>query len=287
MTTPLEETYRQRILRVQLFIQEHLGEELPLDRLARIAHFSPFHFHRVFRGLVGEGVGEYVRRLRLESAAVALKTTRRSVIRVALDAGYETHEAFSRAFRQLYGVSPSQFRSGRQPRHSPNPEGPTVTTDLTTREVRIETVPPRRVAFLRHVGPYGEASSTFDRLMAWAGPRGLLGPRTLVLGICHDDPDVTAADKLRMDCCVTVDDRATAEGEVSVQTLPGGECAVLTHVGPYAQLGESYRWLFGVWLPASGREPGNAPAFEVYHGSPRDTPPEQLRTDIHLPLQPR
>src|SRR5262245_7122707 len=105
MTTPTEQTYRQRILKVQLFIQEHLDEELSLERLARVAHFSPYHFHRIFRGLVGEGVTEHVRRLRLESAAVALKTTERSIIQVALDAGYGTHEAFTRAFRQQFGVS--------------------------------------------------------------------------------------------------------------------------------------------------------------------------------------
>ena len=76
--------------------------------------FSPYHFHRIFKGVVGEGVNEYVRRLRLESAAVALKTTDRGVLQVALDAGYGTHEAFTRAFRQLFGVSPTQFRAGKR-----------------------------------------------------------------------------------------------------------------------------------------------------------------------------
>src|SRR5207253_4223259 len=103
--TTTEQTYRQRILIVQLFIEEHLDEELSLDRLARVAHFSPYHFHRLFRALVGETVTEYVRRLRLESAAVALKTTDKTVLQVALDAGYGTHEAFTRAFRQMFGIS--------------------------------------------------------------------------------------------------------------------------------------------------------------------------------------
>src|SRR5262245_62376267 len=109
--TPTQETYRRRILAVQLFIEEHLEEELGLDRLARVAHFSPFHFHRLFRALVGEAVSEYVRRLRLEAAAVLLKTTGRPVTQVAFDAGYTTHEAFTRAFRLMFGVSPSQYRA--------------------------------------------------------------------------------------------------------------------------------------------------------------------------------
>jgi AraC-like DNA-binding protein len=119
MTTATEQTYRQRILRVQLFIQEHLDEELSLERLARVAHFSPYHFHRIFRALVGEGVNEHVRRLRLESAAVDLKNTGRTVLEIALDAGYGTHEAFTRAFRQMFGVSPSQYRAGQHPLYSP------------------------------------------------------------------------------------------------------------------------------------------------------------------------
>jgi AraC family transcriptional regulator len=283
--TPTEQTYRERILKVQRFIQEHLDEELPLDRLARVAHFSPYHFHRIFRGLVGEGAHEYVRRLRLESAAFALKSSGRSIIRVALDAGYGTHEAFSRAFRQQFGVSPSQYRAGRKPL-SPK-EIVTMTTDTAVREVRFETVPPRRVAFLRHVGPYHTVGATFGRLMAWAGPRGLLGTQELVIAIPYDDPEVTPADKVRTDCCVTVGDDVGPDGEVGVQTLEGGECAVLTHTGPYRQLGESYRWLFGTWLPASGRELRNAPAFEIARNSPQDTPSEQLRTDVYLPLEPR
>ncbi len=282
---PTEQTYRERILTVQRFIQEHLDEELPLERLARVAHFSPYHFHRIFRGLVGEAVSEYVRRLRLESAALALKSSGRSVIRVALDAGYGTHEAFSRAFRQQFGVSPSQYRAGRRP--VPPQESVTMTTVTADREVRFETVPPRRVAFLRHVGPYSEVKETFGRLMAWAGRRGLLGPQALPIAVPHDDPEVTAPEKLRCDCCVAVGEEVGPDGEVGVQTLPGGEYAVLTHVGPYRRLGESYRWLFGTWLPASGRELRNSPAYEIARNSPDSTPPEQLRTDIYLPLEPR
>ena len=74
-----QQTYRNRILRVQLFIEEHLDEELALEQLARLAHFSPYHFHRVFRAMVGETVGEHVRRLRLERAALRLSSTDRPV----------------------------------------------------------------------------------------------------------------------------------------------------------------------------------------------------------------
>jgi AraC family transcriptional regulator len=282
--TPTGQTYRERILKVQLFIQQHLDEELSLDRLARVAHFSPYHFHRIFRGLVGEGVNEYVRRLRLESAAILLKTTRRGITRIALDAGYGTHEAFTRAFRQMFGVSPSQFRAGRRPAHDPK-EKTTMTTTSTPPETRLEEFPPRRVAFIRHVGPYDSVGATHGKLMAWAQGRGLLRPVTLCIGIPLDDPEVTPPEKLRYDCCITVDDGVQAEGEVGVQTVEGGTYAVATHRGPYRQVGETYQWLYGHWLPASDREPRNAPSLVI--GRKMNAPPEELLTDVCVPLEPR
>src|SRR5262245_14060312 len=84
--------------------------ELDLETLAQSAALSPFHFRRVFRGMVGETALELTRRLRMERAAWLLGTTDRAVTAIAFDAGYETHEAFTRAFRMSYGVSPSGFR---------------------------------------------------------------------------------------------------------------------------------------------------------------------------------
>src|SRR5262245_60431909 len=106
MRTTTQQDYEQRILRVLLHIQSHLDHALDLDELASLAHFSPHHFHRIFRGMVGEPVMEHVRRLRLERSAFQLKTTSRPVTQIAFDAGYETHEAFTRAFRAMFRESP-------------------------------------------------------------------------------------------------------------------------------------------------------------------------------------
>lgn len=295
MKSQTEQTYRHRILRVLLYIQDHLHRDPSLEELAGVANFSAFHFHRIFKAMVGEPVREYVRRLRLESAAVALKLTDRGVTDIAFDAGYETHEAFTRAFKAMFGASPSVFRADHRatldPSLSPHPEATPMISSIDADSVRIEEFPPRRVVFMRHTGPYPEVGPTFERFLQWAGLQGLFGPDTLVLGVSHDDPDVTPADKLRYDCCMTVgaddalDEQAMAEANVGVQTLEGGPHAVITHEGPYEQLGEVYGWLFGRWLPASGREPRDAPCFEVYLNSPEDTEPAQLLTDIYLPLK--
>jgi AraC family transcriptional regulator len=291
------QTYEERMLRVLVYIQERLDEALPLARLARVAHFSPYHFHRIFRGMTGESVQEYIRRLRLERAAVHLRQTARPVTRLAFEAGYETHEAFTRAFRDRFGLAPSRYRK-RHRSFSPHDPPTAVSTrsngrriDFHPREggaamkVEIRKIEPMRVAFMRHVGPYHECGTAWDRFLAWAAPRGLLVPGTVYLGICHDDPDVTPPERIRYDVCLTVDGDFRPEGEVGVQEIAGGTYAVATHFGPYEKIGETYAALCGQWAPKSGYEIRSAPCFEMYLNSPECTDPEDLVTDIHLPLE--
>jgi AraC family transcriptional regulator len=293
-----ERDYRKRILRVLVHIQTHLDEALPLDDLARVAHFSPYHFHRVFRGMVGESVKEHVRRLRLERAAQRLKLGDQAVVRIALDAGYETHESFTRAFSATFGMPPSQFRASKRaipPLKVANGVHFAADGNVTTfqashsggrpMDVRIETFPPRRVAFVRHVGPYRQVHSAWEKLIAWAGPRGLMGPNTLAIGVAHDDPDVTPKDKIRYDACITVDQPLTPEGEVGVQEVGGGEYAVTTHRGPYENVSQTLVRLCGEWLPTSRRELRSSPCLAILRNFPPDTLPEDLLTDIYLPLE--
>ena len=122
--------------------------------------------------------------------------------------------------------------------------------------------------------------------MAWAFSKGLFNPQTKVLSICHDDPEVTPQEKIRLDCCITVGGNTKPEGEVELQTIPDGEYVVLTHRGSYNGLAESYCWLYGEWLPSSGREFANRPPFEIYVNNPSETAEEDLVTEICILLQP-
>jgi AraC family transcriptional regulator len=302
MRAATEQEYKQRILRVLVHIQAHLDEDLPLEGLARIACFSPYHFHRLFGAMVGESVKEYVRRLRLERAAYRLQYGKQPVTAIAFDAGYETHESFTRAFRAMFGVSPSRFRKVQRERSRPRapsgahyvPEGKLDDFNPVERggppmDVRIETLAPMKVAFLRHVGPYddGGISQTWQQLLTWAAGHGLLGPRSKLIGISHDNPHVTPPERLRYDACLATDQPVAPEGEIGTQEVPGGEYAVITHRGPYENLPDTYARLYGDWLPKSGREPADSPGFQHHHNSPRDTRPEDLVTDIYVPLKPR
>ena len=152
-------------------------------------------------------------------------------------------------------------------------------------KVEIKTIEPLHVAFLRHVGPYGQVGATWDKLLPALGKEGRLGGNPLFIGVCHDDPEVTAPAKLRYDACVTVDADYRPEGEIGVQTLAGGEYAVTTHQGPYNKVGDTYAALLGQWLPRSGRELASTPCLEVYLNSPENTAPEDLLTDVYAPLR--
>ena len=298
MRTVTLQDYKRRILRVLVHIQDHLGDPLKLDELAGLACFSRYHFHRIFKGMVGESVKEYVRRLRLERAASQLKRGSASVIEIALDAGYESHEAFTRSFKERFGAAPSHFRSIRRAQFARSSSGihyrpgKTIQQFRTRRpggsmNVKIQELKPMRVAFLRHVGPYGEVGATWDRLLTILGKDGYLGGDTLLLGICHDDPEVTPPAKVRYDACVTVGNDFAPSSGIQVQTVAGGEYAVTTHIGSYNNLGRSYAELLGQWVPRSGRELRDAPCFEVYLNDPQSTAPEDLLTDIYAPLQAR
>jgi AraC family transcriptional regulator len=291
--------YKRRILRVLVHIQAHLDEPLPLDELAGVAAFSPYHFHRIFRGMVGESVKEHVRRLRLERAAHRLRFTGQPVTEIAFDAGYETHESFTRAFGAMFGESPSKYRLSRRPAaYGPAASGIHFTAEGAPDDfrpaaqagpplaVRIESLPQQRVAFRRHQGPYDGVGITWARLMAWAGRRGVLGPYSAFFGVVHDDPEVTPPEKLRYDAAVVVPASVAEDADIGIQEIPAGGYAVATHRGPYERLGDTYARVCGEWLPQSGRELRAAPALEFYRNMPQTTPPEDLITDIYLPLNP-
>ena len=295
MKESTQKLYEERLLRVLVFIQRNLDEELQLEDLARVAHFSPYHFHRLFRGMVGESLKEHIRRLRLERAAMRLKHSDQSVLEIALEAGFQTHEAFTRAFRALLGCSPSQFRSsngvisntpGVHYQNGGDMKATLPHSGGANMQVKIERLEPQRVAFVRHVGPYHEVGQAWEKVCARLGKEGLIGPDSRFIGVCHDDPEVTPPEKIRYDACVTVDGDFQAEGEVGVQTLPGGEFAVVTHIGPYEKLSQTYAALFGQWLPQSGRELRSEPCLEFYLNDPEGTEPEELLTDIYAPLEP-
>ena len=318
--------YQARINRVMDFVERHLGDPLPLDQLAEVACFSPFHFHRLFTAMTGESLYQFILRLRLERAASQLCFNRRkSVTEVALDCGFGGSAAFARAFRAAFGVSATAFRAGNRKKRKtirknaqagPGGEsyhasldaamvagGPSTrrlemamapgTETVKTKEaqsVRVETIDPMPVAYVRHIGPYAGDVALFERLFGrlcqWVGARGLFGPNTRLLTIYHDNPDVTDPERLRISVCATVPAGTAADGEVGVMAIEGGKYAVASFDLDVADYGPAWQWFMGTWFPSSGFQPGDGTCFELMLNDPHAHPQGRHLVEFWEPVKP-
>ncbi len=299
--------YELAVRRTVQCILQSLDEALDLESLARSAALSPFHFHRVFRGMVGETPLELHRRLRLERAAYRLREADAPVTTVAIEAGYDTHEAFTRAFRARFCCSPSEFRRSREggaegcarpfqieitarsgihfrPGLTQPPEIHFIQGGKTM-NVEIQNLEELRVAAVRHHGPYHRISEAFARLGAAVGPAGLIGPGCKMIGIYHDDPESTPEAELRSDAALSIPEDAKLPDGLTEMRIPGGRYARTIHVGPYEKLGDTWARFMGEWLPGSGHRVGDGAAIEIYRNTPGQVPPEKLETELYIRIE--
>jgi AraC family transcriptional regulator len=310
ISDPRRAEYAKRFNRVLDYIQAHLAEPLELETLAEVACFSPYHFHRLFHGWMGETLHDFIFRLRVERAASQLiYSPRKSITEIAYDCGFSSSSTFARAFKAFHSVSASEWRQNRKIRktdrkgceaelkadsgswNATDGFGPSKEVSMTMNiNVEVKQLPPMHVAYLRHVGPFQNNPGLFERLFgqicSWAGPRGLLGPGTKFLSVYHDNPDVTEAQKLRLDVAVTVPVDTKVDGEIGKQTLPGGLYAVTRVRIRQDQYGEAWDALMGGWFPSSGYQPDERPCFEIALNDPNKDPEHMHEVEICEPVKP-
>jgi AraC family transcriptional regulator len=270
-------SYSQRIQRVTDYLAEHLDQALDLETLARVAYLSPYHFHRVYRGLLGETINETVRRLRLHRAALDLLDRELSIERTARRAGYASQAAFTRAFRAEYGEPPARYRGTRRETQ------PAGERDSALYRVEIVELPRLRVATIEHRGDYRLTSKAFERLMTIAATTGLLASETRTIGIYHDDPEFVP----QRSCGPRMyqrPGRLAARRRLRESHIEGGRYARIVHQGAYSELGSAYDWLYQTWLPASAEEPRDLPCLEEYLNNPRQVSVKELETAVLMPL---
>jgi AraC family transcriptional regulator len=271
-------TYSERIQRVVDYLAGHLDEHLDLATVAGVAFLSPYHFHRIYRGLLGETVNDTVRRLRLQRAAIDLLDRDLGVERIAQRAGYASQAAFTRAFRDEYGEPPARYRIARREAQAKAERNPALY------QVEIRTLPAVRVAAIEQCGDYQLASKAFERLMTVAATTGLLRPDTRTIGIFHDDPESVPQAQLRSAACITVPGDWRPTGELTEAYIEGGRYARIVHTGPYTELKTAYDWLYQTWLATSTEEPRNLPCVEEYLNDPRQVSAKDLETAVMMPL---
>jgi AraC family transcriptional regulator len=152
-------------------------------------------------------------------------------------------------------------------------------------DIRVESWDVIRVASVRHVGPYDQCQPAWEALMAWAGPKGLLGPDSRMLGICHDNPQETPPEKIRYDACISVGPDVAGDGNVAVQEIPACTWAIARHEGSYSNLAGVYEEIYERWIPANGYVFLMRPPIEVYLNCPGSTPEQELLTEICVPVR--
>ena len=277
------EEYQKCVNAVVDYINLHLGEEIDLKSLAKISHFSPFYFHRIMKAFLGEPIGTFIVRTRTESAARLLRYSDLPIADIAYRIGYSSPSSLSKVFKQFYGISPNEYRNNK---NFVIMKPAIIRPDLELKK-EIREVPARNVIYIRLFGDYklNDYGGTWMRLFQFIKeeklPMGDMSPYC----IYHDDPKVTETKNLRTDVCFTVPVAVQPKGEIGVKEIPRGKYLVFRYKGPYSNLGAVYDTIYGHWIPESGYKISDARGYEVYLNNPGNTPPEELLTEICVPVE--
>lgn len=296
--------YQRRISLAVDYINQHLDSDISPEHVASVAQFSKFHFYRLFKAMTGDSVLGFVRRLRLERAASQLRyDERKSITAIALDARFATTQSFAKAFQKRFLVSPSQYRllperSDGHPQSTFGNDSWRIDNDNAVSQknkkqlmnITVKELPEKHVAYIRRFGPYGlDIGPYFQKLAAWAGPRGLIKAAAM-FGTYWDNPEITPPEKCRTDACLEVPQGTEVGGEVVLQTLPGGQYAVYRVALLATEDGNEFyaTWqsIYTDWLPDSGYQPDDKPAYENYLAYPEDHSEGKWDVEICIPVKP-
>ena len=301
--------YAARINKAFDYIESNLDRPMTLEELAASAGFSKYHFNRIFMAMTGESPFRFINRLRLERAASLLVADSRSNIsEIAWRCGFSDLAVFSRNFKKRFGISATRYRgeschnsnsgqTGRNAEQAPGKPVPYFCFESQTfqwksnmkmiRSVEVKELPKMTVAYIRYTGPYQGNVNLFgdlwNKLFAWAGPRGLLAGEFKMMIVYHDDPNITNEDKLRLSVCITVPAGTKTDGETGRMDLEGGLCAVGRFNVGAEEFQQAWEWMYGQWLPQSGYQPDDRPSLEMYPEEPKDG---RFTVDICVPVRP-
>jgi len=277
-----ESAHAQAVNKAVDFINARLARPIALQEVARHVHMSSFHFHRVFKQIMGQPLTAYVTRLRLEKAACYLHFNGASVGAVAQKTGYQSAFALSRAFKRHFAVAPTAFQ--KRPVHTLLQQPGTV---LPNKVVQRH---PMRLLYIRVVAPYGTSAvydAAWQALVTFAQARGLITPQTEYIGLSFDDPAITQPDDCRFYACINVPANADvkAADKFGVLEVPANQYAVFTLKGPYSGLNALWQHIYLVWLPNSHYTLAKGMPFEKYLNSPDQVAPNELCTELYVPVQ--
>jgi AraC family transcriptional regulator len=287
MKTSSRAEYLKRLDRVVARLSESIDREATLPStadLAALAHFSEFHFMRIYRALAGESLGATIQRLRLELAVQLLKSTDQPVAAIAARVGYETPQAFAKAFRQYFDIAPSDVRE--RPDATPVRSRRAESQAHKPPVVRIEVVElqPFRAAALRNIGDYADLDRAYRALFDWLTDRGGLESIEGIWGSPHDDRRDAVPESSVFDCYLATQAGLSAEGAIQLTTLQGGRYVMHRHVGAYELLDDIHDALFTHVIESDELKLRDAPVLHRYINDPDSVAPEALETEVCVPV---
>ena len=284
--------YLQRLNRVLEHIQRHPDADLSLTALARVAHFSPFHFHRIFRTHTGQTLQAFVSRSRLERALFVMRTSpRKRLAQVAVECGFESPSTFSKAFRSAFGVSPSRADVtvlASRPADFPL-SAPVASSEPRRWRVTVRPREAMDIAYVRVTGGYLNPQALVDgylELQAWIDRTGLSRQHSSLIGMSMDDPDITPLSECRYDFCCTVPPSLPRSAGINRPTVPAARWASVRCVGGLQDVDDAWTHLFRNWLPASGWQAAPLPAMEIFRQRPEEIGWDRFDLDCCLPVVP-
>ncbi len=284
--------YAQRLNQVIDHIQRHPDSDLSLSALAKVANFSPFHFHRIFRAHTGRTLNAYVAQSRVERALFVMRTSpRKRLSQVAFECGFDSPSTFSKAFRSAYGVSPSRAdvsaltqRPSAFPLPPPMPPRPARSWRISIKQRHAMDI-----AYVRVTGGYLNPQLLVEgylTLQQWIDDTGISRRTSLLIGMSMDDPDITPLSECRYDFCTTVPSTTKRSPGMSRGSIPAARWASIRVTGDLQDVDDAWTHLFRDWLPASGWQAAPLPAMEIFRQRPEEIGWDRFDLECWLPVTP-
>lgn len=297
---------KENIARLNLalqYIEENLTEKLTLEVISEKAHFSPFHFHRLFSLVIKETPNNYIIRKRLEKAAsFFLHQKEKTITEVAEAVGFGNLSSFSKAFKKFYGISPNQFKQNTPYKYSKisKTESKIGKVNVTFNQyicninnalnwlqmnakTTIKTMPRLDLAYISHKGKMDAIGSVFNRLVKWATPKGLINEQTRMVTIYHDSPKITDPNNLRMSAGIVLNNPVEIDGEVNLQVLAPTTCIVSRlEITPF-QFQQAWESCFAFMIENGYKKSAIAP-FEIYYNNAAEHPENKFIVDLCIPI---
>ena len=285
------------------FIESNLSEKISLEIIAEKAHFSPFHFHRLFKIVVGETVHNFINRKRIEkSAAYLLYQKEINSTEIAERVGFSSLSAFSKAFKKFYGISPNNFKKESNEKYSKICKTDSKNGKVTitfeqyicninnalkwlqmNAKTEIKKVPRIDLGYISHKGKMEAIGSVYNRLVKWATPKGLINEQTRMVTIYHDSPKITDPNNLRLSACIVLNDPIELDGEVNLKILSPTKCIVTRlEITPF-EFQQAWEASF-VFMIENGYKKSEVDPFEIYYNNAADHPENKFIVDLCIPV---